>query len=466
MNSLSRTFSKFVGSLNYECLPPGVVDKIKASLLHALIISIVGASTRQGRATIDFVKELEAKSDGMTILVDGSRATCFGAAFANSMLLRDTDQVDSYRMLIHPGCCVIPAGLAVAEWCGKSGKDLLCALVAGYEVETRIASDFIPSTQARGFRASPVYGTLGAAVTAGKLLGLTEDQLVTAIALACSFAGGTNEGPRSGGRERIFHEPNATRNGIMAALLARGSLRGSEAALEGDAGFYNAFVGNNRGKLSYAFMGQKQASLDAVGTELGTRWELMHIMLKIYPTTGYNCPVIDLMAQLRARYDMPAADITEIEIDMNWLETLYPSPAFPRPEFNTPGIGSTHYYAAYTCIYGSYPPLKPRVEAGEKSSGEAPEVMDLLGRVRIVGHQNRPAFAPRITVRMRDGATYQNELRGDEMEWDLDTETRQIRTLFDHLPWEKDKLEAIIKSVAELEHFSQVDSLIQSCVKE
>jgi 2-methylcitrate dehydratase PrpD len=98
---------------------------------------------------------------------------------------------------------------------------LLTALAAGYEVEARIAGDFIPSTQARGFRSSPVYGTLGAAVTTGKLLGLSEDQMVTALALACTFTSGTGEGPRSGGREMMFHEPQATRSGILAALLPR-----------------------------------------------------------------------------------------------------------------------------------------------------------------------------------------------------------------------------------------------------
>lgn len=199
-----------------------------------------------------------------------------------------TNQSDSYRMLIHPGPCIVPAALATAELAGKSGKELVTALVAGYEVEARIASDFIPSTQARGFRCSPVYGALGAAVATGKLLDLTEDQLVTALALACTFAAGTTEGPRSGGQEMLFHEPNATRNGIMAALLAQEHVYGSETALEGEAGFYHAFVGNNRGELSYVFTGPQQTSLNKVVEALGSRWELLHVTPKIYPTAGYN----------------------------------------------------------------------------------------------------------------------------------------------------------------------------------
>ena len=207
--SLSRTFARYVSSLDFDALPAEVVDKIKASLLHALIIGIVGAGTSHGKAAIALAKKEESKEDGATILVDGDRATRAGAAFANSKLMHATNQSDSYRMLIHPGPCIIPAALATAELGGQSGKELLTALVAGYEVEARIAGDFIPTTQSRGFRSSPVYGTLGAAVATGKLIGLDEDQLVTALALAlaCTFAGGTTEGPRSGGREMMFHEP-------------------------------------------------------------------------------------------------------------------------------------------------------------------------------------------------------------------------------------------------------------------
>ena len=464
-DSLSRTLSRFVVSLEYASLPPNVIDKIKASLLHALIISIVGADTSHGAASIRLVKEEEGKSDGATILVDGGRATRAGAAFANSKLMHATNQSDSYRMLIHPGPCVIPAALATAELERRNGRDLLTALVAGYEVETRIAGDFIPSTQARGFRSSPVYGTLGASIACGKLMGLSEDRLVTALALACTFTGGTTEGARSGGREMMFHEPNATRNGVMAALLAREDVAGSEYALEGDAGFYNAFTGNNRGELTYVFQGPHQTSVADVAAGLGSRWELMHVTPKIYQTAGYNCPVIELMTQIRASHAIPVGDIESITVDMNWLETLYPSPAFPSATRSTPGVGSTHYFAAYTCVRGSYPPLKPRVEPGDQPTGEDPEVMSLLQRVQVVGHKDRSPFAPRITIRLKGGTVYQGELRGDELEWDLATETRRISGLFDALPWPRDQLDNIVHAVSRLEDETTVDSLVRLCVR-
>ena len=464
--SLSRTFARYVSSLDYEALPPAVVDKIKASLLHALVTSLVGGGTSHGKAAIDLAKTEEGQPQGATILVDGGRATRCGAAFANSKLMHVTNQADSYRMLIHPGPCIIPAALATAELGQKSGKELLTGLVAGYEVEARIAGDFIPSTQARGFRSSPVYGTLGAAVATGKLLDLSEDQMVTALALACTFTGGTGEGPRVGGQEMMYHEPNATRNGIMAALLAREEIRGSETSLEGPAGFYNAFMGNNLGELSYVFLGPDKTSLSDVVADLGSRWELLHVTPKIYQTAGYNCPVIDLMTQIRSRHDLMAADVEGITIDMNWLETLYPSPKFPNPQRGSPGVGSTHYFAAYTFVHGSYPPLKSRIDSDESDSGEDRTVMDLLQRVEVIGHQDRPAFAPHITIRMRDGTTYQGEYQGNELEWDFATEIRRISAVFPDMPWPEDQLEAIVHTVSGLEDHPRVDSLIQLCVRQ
>ena len=463
-DSLTRTFSKYVCPLTYADLPAAVVDKIKASLLHALIVSIVGADTSHGKAAIVLTKEEESKADGATILVDGAKVTRAGAAFANSKLMHATNQTDSYRMLIHPGPCVIPAALASAELSGADGRQFITALAAAYEVEARIAGDFIPATQARGFRSSPIYGTLGATMATGLLTGLDEDQMVTALALACTFTGGTNEGPRGGGREMMYHEPVATRNGIMAALLAKENLRGSEMSLEGDAGFYNAFTGNNNGELTYSFGGPLQTSFENVVADLGDRWELMHVTPKIYPTAGYNCPVIELMTQLRASDAMPPTEIESITVNMNWLETLYPSPAFPNPQRGNPGVGSTHYFTAYTCVHGSYPPLRDRIDPGDPTSPNDQQVSDLMLRVKVVGEKDRGSFAPRITVVMRDGTQYQGEFGGDELKWDMAMETKRIRELFSGLHWPINRLEAIVEEVAGLDKQPNVNSLILSCV--
>ena len=465
-DSISRTLARWAVNLNAADLTPAVVDKMQTSLLHSVVVAIIGADTHHGKAAVGLALAEESSAHGASILAHSGRATRCGAAFANSKLMHATNQADSYRMLTHPGPCVIPAALATAELGGASGMDLLTAMAAGYEVESRIAGDFIASTQARGFRSSPIYGTLGAAVATGKLLGLTEDQMVTAIALACTFTAGTNEGPRSGGREMMFHEPQSTRSGIMAALLAREDVRGSEEALEGPAGFYNAFTGNNRGELSYVFTGPQQVDFGPVTAGLGQRWELLHTVLKMYPTAGYNCPIIDLMTDIRQAHQLPIDDIASITIDMNWLETLYPSPAFPNPSRGQAVVGSTHYFAAYVAVNGSYPPLRTRIDPGDDADAANAEnhaaVLQLMHKVHTVGHKDRPAFAPRITIATAGDNVYQGEYQGNELEWGLDTEVQRLRPLFADINWPDDRLEAVAAATRAIPDAGSVAELLQA----
>ena len=463
-DALSRSYARFVSSLEYNQLPGPVVDKLKASILHAMVVSIIGAQTHHGESAIALIKEEESKPDGASILFDGTKATRGGAAFANSKLMHATNQTDSYRMLIHPGPCIIPAALATAELSGASGQEFITALAAGYEVESRIAGDFIPTTQARGFRCSPVYGALGAAITTGKLLGLNEDQLVTALALACTFAAGTTEGPRVSGREMMYHEPQATRSGITAALLARENLKGSESCLEGDAGFYNAFTGNNRGELTYTFGGPNPTDLAQTVAELGSRWELLHVTPKIYPTAGYNCPVIELTTRAKSNHNIPPEDVESITMEMNWLETTYPSPAFPNQDRSMPGVGSTHYFIAYTWVHGSYPPLRQRIDPGLGETEADRAVTGLQQRVEVIGQQDRLNFAPRITIRTRSGDEFHDELNGNELKWDLATETERISELFGGMSWPRAQLDSLVSTVANLDGEPSIESLIKTCV--
>ena len=465
-DSISRQLARWAVNLSSEDLPPAAVDKMQTSLLHGVVVAIIGAGTHHGKAAVQLTLAEESSSHGASILAHGGRATRYGAAFANSKLMHATNQADSYRMLTHPGPCIIPAALASAQLGGATGAELLTAMSAGYEVESRIAGDFIASTQARGFRSSPVYGTLGAAVATGKLLGLTEDQMVTAIALACTFTAGTNEGPRSSGREMMFHEPQSTRSGIMAALLAREDVSGSEEALEGPAGFYNAFTGNNRGELSYVFTGSQQVDFEPVTEGLGERWELLHTVLKMYPTAGYNCPVIDLMADIRRAHDLSIDDIERITIDMNWLETLYPSPAFPNAARGRAIVGSTHYFTAYVAVNGSYPPLRTRIDPGDDSDAAGAEnhdaVVKLMAKVETVGHKDRRAFAPRITIEMAGGTSYQGEYEGTELEWGLDAEVERLRPLFSAIDWPDTKLESVVSAVRGIPNAADLTELLRA----
>ena len=462
---LSRQLGRFVSGLNYSGLPPKVIDKAKACLLHALAVGMVGSTTPGGKAAIKLMKEEESCSRGATILVNGSKATRMGAAFANSQLMRIPQQWDSYRMLIHPGLTVIPASLATAELESSSGKDLLVAMVAGYEVATRLASDFIPSVQAHGFRSSAVFGVFGAAVATGKLLGLNENQMVSAIALAACFASGLLEGARVRTQEMEFQEPVATRNGILAALLAREGVNGAESALEGEAGFYYAFTGSSKGKLSFVFSGPDKIDPSKVTEGLGRRYEMLALDFKMYPTSGYNIPVINLMSSLKKAHKIQPEKVKGITLEMNWLEVLYPTPLFPMPSPPQPAVGSKEYFAAYTCVQGDYPlygaPRETFYALERTSPRQARVILELMKRITIVGVKERSYFAPKINVLMKDGRDYHGELTGKELNWGLEEEIRTISPLVPWLPVPERQFDELITAVKEAESLDRIDRLLK-----
>ena len=214
------------------------------------------------------------------------------------------------------------------------------------------------------------------------------------------------------------------------------------------------------------FTGPNQVEFTPVTEGLGSRWELLHTVLKMYPTAGYNCPIIDLMSDIRRAHDLRIDDIEKITVDMNWLETLYPSPAFPNASRGQAVVGSTHYFAAYVAVNGAYPPLRTRIDPGDDDASASAEnhdaVLRLMQKVETVGHQDRRAFAPRITIEMEGGTTYRGEYEGTELEWGFDTEERRLRPLFAEINWPDAKLDDVVSACRRIWDAPDVAGLISA----
>ena len=463
--SISQHLGHFAVGLTYADIPSEVIDKAKACLLHALAVGMVGSTTPGGQKAIKLVKNEESLRTGASVLVDGSRVTRLGAAFANSQLLRIPQQWDSYRVLVHPGLSVIPAALATGELESSSGKELLTAIVAAYETEVRLAGDFIPSVQARGFRSSGVFDSFGAAVATAKLFDFSEDQMASVIALAATFASGTLEGARVRTSEMEFQEPANTLNGILAALLVRDGAHGAEEALEGPAGFYYAFTGSNKGELTFSFSGQNRTDLGNITRGLGQHYEMLELDYKIYPTAGSNNPTIILASSLKKSKSIQPEKIERIQLEMYWLEVLYPSPLFITPVPPEPTIGGREYFVAYTLVEGDYPlygtPVEVFAALEKKSPEKAAQVRALMKKTIIAPSKERHYFAPMLNLTMEDGQSYQDELTGNELQWGLKEEIIKIRGLAPFLPVPEKRFSRLMETIANLEQLSSVGELMK-----
>ncbi len=463
MASLSRQLAQWVVALRYDDLPPEVVDRAKGVTLHGLASVLLGAQSRAGRQAVQLITGEEAGvRDGATIMVDGTTVTRGGAAFANAEMAMAGGKWDTFRMLTHPGTSIIPGAFVAAETARASGRDFLTGLVAGYEVMERMAADFIPTVMARGFHAGVVFGIFGPAVAAAKILKFTEDQVNSTIALCASLAAGNLEGARSGGR--ALREGAAVGNAMLAVALARQGHPGGETVLEGDAGFYHAYAGSNTGRLTHSFVGDTQTSLGKIGAELGQRWMFLETLYRIYSTAGYNIAHIEVTAKLCAEHDIRYEDVARVEAVVNWLETRYPSPAFPsRREDKTATPGSTAYFAAYGVVKRGYPILKNQVDPA--GAGDPPEVLDLMTRVTIIPSHDMTLFGPRITIHTKDGKSYTKQATGREFMWDFSEEARRIRDVVPGLPIPAAQFEDIVGTCRDLDRRDRADALVRLTLK-
>ena len=465
MVSLSRQLAQWVVRLRYDDLPPAVVDRAKGVTLHSLASVLLGSQTSSGQQAVQLIiAEEDGVKNGATIMVDGTTATKGGAAFANAEMAMSGGKLDSFQMLTHPGTSILPGAFVGAETSGASGREFLTGVVAGYEVMERLASDFIPTVMSRGFHAGPVFGIFGPAIAAAKMLDLTEDEVNSTIALCVHLAAGNLEGPRNGGT--ALREGAAVRNAMLAVALAKSGHVGGDTTLEGDAGFYHAYTGNNKGLLSQSFVGKTHTSLENITEGLGQDWMFLETLYRIYSTAGYNIAHVDVSAQLCIEHDIKYEDVERVEAVVNWMETQYPSPVFPsRIETSEARPGSTPYYTAYGVAQRGFPVLRSQQMGVADGGGDPPEVLDLMKRVKIIPSHEMTLFGPRITVFTKDGKSYTKQSTGREFMWDFEEEAHRIRGVIPGVPIPESQFEEIIATCRDLDNERQADKLIKLTTK-
>ena len=454
--TLAQRLARFAAGLRYDDLPPHVVDKAKACILHCLGVGLAGHASGAVRAArMAILAEEPRPEDGASILVTGERATPYGAAFVNSSLMHAKLQEDAYHTGSHPGVMLIPAALAVAETRGKSGRDLIAAVVAGYEIEAAMTADLIPKSNAQGFRSSPTYGPFGAATAAGHALGLSEEQLTHALGYAATFAAGTFEGG-DGTDIMVLQVSQAARGGLLAAYLAEQGARASNRSLEGPIGFYYAFTGSADNAAGLA-------------DHLGSRWEIMDVTLKRYSTSMFNQPPIHTILALTERHDLVPDQIESILVEMNDFETTYPHAKFARAGYRRArGSGTTAFVVAAACVNRGFalPPDRPAgwtspVEGIDRLPTHAAST-SLAERVTVQGSPDIPHLTPRVTVTLKDGTTHQLQATGREFMLGFEDDMTIVRALAPEIPGGAEQVERLIKAVSRLDEAPSVTELIAS----
>jgi len=302
MNPTQR-LARFANDLSYRQIPAQVVERAKACMLDTLAVSLYGSTKPWSKIVSEFVRGsgLPGRS---TVLGMNWKAQAAQATLANGVMAHafELDNVRQPGAGVHPGATAFLPALAMAEEKKSDGKALLSAFVAACEVMSRIGVAAGNSLERRGFHAPGLTGTFGAAVAAGRLLGLNDAKMVNALGIAGSYSGGLIEFSRcrEGAMIKRLHLGKAAEGGVTAALLASRGFAGPESVLEGKFGFCQTY--SDSPKLEY------------LTHRLGREFESMNICIKRCACHINAHAPIEALEKLRAEFNFNPADIREIMV--------------------------------------------------------------------------------------------------------------------------------------------------------
>jgi len=322
----TQTLAEFAATLTLDAIPERTRQACKALLLDALACALAG---HQGEETT----ELEALASALaqskeSSIIGGAHLSLAGATLLNGYLITAVTMCDTHRAtLSHITPEVVPPLLAIAERDDVSGADVLTALAVGCEITTRIGIGLdYPVFRKRGWHGPGVVGPFGAAAAVGRLRGFDANTMARAFGLAGSQSAGTFA---AWGTPTVkFHQCRGALSGLMAALLAEQDFVATKEFLTApDGGLYNTY--SNGGKPG-----------DAVA-DLGKRWELERIALRLWPSASLVQGLITAMFDAVGKYDGTAAEVEKVRI------------ALPKTPFDMHGIFAT-YKAKFEALLSAH----------------------------------------------------------------------------------------------------------------
>jgi 2-methylcitrate dehydratase PrpD len=282
-------------------LESGALLAATARKCENLLIDVVGLCVTARNE--DYIRSALAgcDDDGPCTAIGHQRTlNAAGAAFVNGTAAHGEDFDDTFEGgPVHAGAVIVPAVLAACERHNPDGRMALIGIAVGTEVLCRLSLVVPKAVHKAGFHPTAIFGAMGAAAGVGAALGLNARQIVDALGVAGSMAGGIIEYLAEGAWTKRLHAGWAAQSGIRAALLARAGFVGPRTVFEGVHGLFHGFAHTTEGDY------------DALTGDFGTRWVTDTLAFKPYPCGTMAQPYIDCARRLAARGIKPE-DVAEI----------------------------------------------------------------------------------------------------------------------------------------------------------
>jgi 2-methylcitrate dehydratase PrpD len=402
--SVAQTLAEKIVALKVGALPLATTRKCEDLLIDVVGLCVTARNEDYIASALNGCDD-----DGACTAIAHRRTlTAAGAAFVNGTAAHGEDFDDTFEGgPVHAGAVIVPAVLAACERHNDDGRMALIGIAVGTEVLCRLSLVVPKAVHKAGFHPTAIFGAMGAAAGVGAALGLNPRQIVDALGIAGSMAGGIIEYLAEGAWTKRLHAGWAAQSGIRAALLARAGFVGPRTVFEGVHGLFHGFAHTTHG--DYA----------ALVGDFGERWVTDTLAFKPYPCGTMAQPYIDCARRLAAR-GIGAEHIREIvcEVAEGTVHRLWePLADKQRPRNGYAAKFATPYLLATGFVHGG-------VGLGaftEKAIGDA-DVLALAAKVKYVIDPHNPYpnnYTGHIRATLKDGSVIeerQPHLRGGASE--------------------------------------------------
>lgn len=404
--TISRQMARFAVNLNYDDLPEEVVEQCKCFIYDSVGCALGSMKTKDVNVLLDIYREIKGEPEaGLFGFRDKMPAV--NTTLINSLMIRALDFNDIYwkEDPSHPSD-LISAALSLAEKVNASMKEVIVAIVLAYEFEQRLCEWGKPGIRERKWHHATLT-QLVSPITAGKILGLTEDEMVNAIGIS-GCHNHTIGCPTAGKLTMMKNtvDPMAVQSGVLAALMAQKGFTGTEAIFEGKEGLKDVYGPDWD---------------DSVLTKgLGESYRIMQCSMKAFPTEALTHTHLSAAIKIVKDHDISWNDIEEVTITTiaRACDILF-DPHKYRPESRETADHSLPY-----CIARALIDKQITTASFSDENLKDPRLWEVIDRIKgeasVEFEKMFPAKQPsKVKIRLKDGQSYEQYLeypKGDPRE--------------------------------------------------
>ena len=452
--AITERLADCVDSVCYEELPKEVVVMSKVIILDGLANMLAGSTEPLGRILVSYVSAMGGTPTATVIGTPVKTNPPF-AAFANAAFCHSMDYEAMWWPPTHPTSPVLPALLSLAEHEGLSGRKVVEALAAGFEVQGRlnIAVDWIADPYSY-FHPPGTIGVIGSAAASAKLLGLDRWKTRMAVGIAASRTGGL--WANTGTMTKSQHSANSARSGVECAVLARAGYTSHEDIIESPKGGF--------GRLIFG----EGADLEAIVRNFGRPFRMVDpgITIKKYPAQTTTHWSIDAALEVKNRSSLKADEIQQVVVRVgapNW------SAQWPKPRTGLEGKFSIHYTVALALLDGGL-----SIDSFTDERRFSPDLEPMLEKITVIEDETIPPgldFAKTwatVTVTLRDGRTLEARCDRPRGRWDFPLSREERLAKFHDCarrvlqPEQAEQIAAVVEKIETVENAQELMVLLST----